>query len=380
MSTPNRFVTLRAFVVKEVQHLLRDRQTLTVLLLMPLVQVLLFGAALRTDVNSVRLAIVDPTPDVQSQRLRAQLAGSTRFRIVAEPGSTAALEPLFRRSDIDVAVVFPPDFAEALARGERTPLQVISDATDPNSGSTMQSYVLAVINGADLTAGGRSGSLAGGAGARQIDLSARMRYNPTLASANLFVPGLIALVITMVAALMTAISLSREKERGTLELLLVSPLRPWQIILGKVIPYLGLGLTISITVLMAARLAFRVPLHGSLLLLLAESLLFTIVSLAIGVLIAVKSGSQRAAMLVAVVATMLPSTMLSGMIFPIPSMPVPMQVVSHIIPARWFIVIARGIMLKGVGLPDLWRETLILTVMAVVLLVVATRTFRDRLA
>lgn len=380
MTTPSRWATLKAFVVKEVQHLLRDRQTLTVLLLMPLVQVLLFGAALRTDVNSVRLAIVDPTPDVQSTRLRAQLDGSSRFRIVADLGSTSGLEPLFRRSDIDVAIVFPSDFAEAIARGDRTPMQVISDATDPNSGSTMQAYVLAVLSDADLSAGGRSATAPSAQAGRRIELSARMRYNPTLASANLFVPGLIALVITMVAALMTAISLSREKERGTLEVLLVSPLRPWQIILGKVIPYLGLGLTISVTVLIAARMAFAVPLHGSLLLLLAESLLFTVVSLALGVLIAVLSGSQRAAMLIAVVATMLPSTLLSGMIFPIPSMPVPMQVASNLIPARWFIVIVRGIMLKGVGLPDLWRETLILTVMAVVLLVIATRTFRDRLA
>lgn len=379
IAAPSRWRTLGAFVVKEVQHVLRDRQTLAVLLLMPLVQVLLFGAALRTDVRSVRLAIVDPTPDAATLALRGRLAGNSRFILASVTSSAESLEPLFRQGRANVAVVLPTEFSQALARGDRSTIQVITDATDPNSGSTMQSYVLAVISDYEASLAAPKGSAAPMSG-RRIELAARMRYNPTLASANLFVPGLIALVITMVAALMTAISLSREKERGTLEILLVSPLRPWQIIVGKVIPYMGLGLTIALTVLYAARIAFHVPMLGSQLLLLAESLLFTIVSLSLGVMIAAITGSQRAAMLTAVLVTMLPTTLLSGMIFPIASMPKPLQVVSHIVPARWFIVIARGIMLKGIGLGDLVNETAILGLMAVVLLVVATRSFNDRLA
>jgi len=197
---------------------------------------------------------------------------------------------------------------------------------------------------------------------------------------NLFVPGLIALVITLVSALMTAISLSREKERGTLESLLVSPLRPWQIIVGKVLPYLALGLTIVLLVLAAAWGVFRVPFRGSLALLLGEALLYTLVSLALGVLIAARTSSQRSAMLGALVGTMMPNALLSGMIFPIASMPAWLRLVTYIVPARWFIVIARGVMLEGVGVANLWVETAVLVLMTVVLLVAAVRSFDARLA
>src|SRR6185436_1905578 len=182
----------------------------------------------------------------------------------------------------------------------------------------------------------------------RIATETRMRFDPTLESVNLFVPGLIALVLVLVSALMTAISLSREKERGTLEVLLVSPLRPAQIIVGKVLPYLGLAFANVLTALLAAWLVFQVPFRGSVLLLLAESVVYSLVSLALGVLIAAKTSSQRAAMLAAMVGTMLPSALLSGMIFPIASMPGWLSPVTNIVPARWFIVIARGILLKGV--------------------------------
>lgn len=214
----------------------------------------------------------------------------------------------------------------------------------------------------------------------RITAATRMRFNPTLESVNLFVPGLIALVLTLVSALMTAISLSREKERGTLEVLLVSPLRPVQIIVGKVLPYLGLAFANALTALLAAWLVFHVPFRGSVLLLLAECIVYALVSLALGVLIAVRTPSQRAAMMGAMVGTMLPSALLSGMIFPIASMPSWLVPVTTIVPARWFIVIARGIMLKGVGLEHLWRETLILCVMALVVMAAAVRSFKPRLA
>jgi ABC-2 type transport system permease protein len=193
------------------------------------------------------------------------------------------------------------------------------------------------------------------------------------------VTGLIALVLTLVSALMTAISLSREKEQGTLEVLLVSPLRPWQIIAGKVFPYLVLGFDITCLVLLAARLVFAVPLRGSVALLLGESVLFTIVSLSLGVLVAARTSSQRAAMLGALVGTLMPTALLSGMIFPIASMPGWLQPVTNIVPARWFIVIARGIMLKGSDLSHLWLETLVLGGMAALLLAAATRSFHARL-
>jgi len=364
---------LHAFIIKEMRHILRDRQTLTILLLLPLAMVVLFGYALRNDISDVRLAVVDPTPDYATIALRSRFAGNPRFGIVATSQTTNLLEPLFRRGGADLALIFPPRFAESLSHGVPTRLLLIGDASDPNTGSTMAAYATAVIASyqAELGATGQ---------AVRIIPQLRMRFNPTLESVNLFVPGLIALVLTLITALMTAISLSREKERGTLEILLVSPLHPWQIILGKVVPYLLLALGNVVTALVAAWAVFHVPFRGSLTLLLLSSVLYSMVGLAFGVLIAALTSSQRAAMLGALVGTMLPSALLSGMIFPIASLPGWLRAVTYIVPARWFIVISRGIMLKGVGVAYLWKELAVLTVMLTVLLIAAVRSFNPRLA
>jgi ABC-2 type transport system permease protein len=281
------------------------------------------------------------------------------------------VEPLFRRGQADVALVFPPDFAEQRADSTPSQLMMLVDASDPNTGTTMQAYTRAVITAYENDQEPSR--------AIRIVPDVRMRFNPTLESVNLFVPGLIALVLTLVSALMTAISLSRENERGTLEILLVSPLKPAQIIVGKVLPYLGLAFANVITALLAAWLVFDVPFRGSLPLLLAESTIYSLVSLALGVLVASKTPSQRAAMLVALMATMLPNVLLSGMVFPISSMPAWLVPITYIVPARWFIVVARGIMLKGVGLEYLWRETLVLIGMTVFLLAAAVRSFKPRI-
>jgi ABC-2 type transport system permease protein len=367
------FTALRAFVVKEIHHILRDRQTLTILLLMPLVQVVLFGFALRSDVRDVRVVVVDPSPDYATIALRNRFAGTSRFRIVETAATTDAIEPLFRRSQADLALVFEPGFASSLQGETPARLLIAIDAADPNTGTTMLAYARAVIAAQESEWSGKDNAV-------HIEVVTRMRFNPTLESVNLFVPGLIALVLTLVSALMTAISLSREKERGTLEVLLVSPLTPAQIIVGKVLPYLALAFANVITALLAAWLVFHVPFRGSLLLLLAESTLYTLVSLSIGVLVASKTPSQRAAMLTAILATLLPSTILSGLVFPIASMPAVLQVVTNIVPARWFIVIARGIMLKGVGITHLWRETLVLVGMMALMMVIAIRSFKPRIA
>jgi len=364
---------LRAFMVKELHHILRDRQTLTILLMMPLVQVILFGYALRSDVRDIRLAVITPAPDAATQELTSRFIGANRFEIVATATSPAAIEPLFRQGKADVALVFDSDFGSHLKGSEPATLLIAIDASDPNTGTTYMNYMRAVIAGYQQELNAANHSV-------QIVTQTRMRFNPTLESVNLFVPGLIALVLVLVSALMTAISLSREKERGTMEVLLVSPLRPQQIIVGKVLPYLALGFANVLTALLAAWAVFHVPFRGSVVLLLLEAILYTIVSLALGVLIAARTSSQRAAMLGAMLGTMLPSTLLSGMIFPIASMPRWLQPVTNIVPATWFIIIARGIMLKGVGLTILWRESLILVVMAVILLAAAMRSFKPRLA
>jgi ABC-2 type transport system permease protein len=363
---------LRGLVRKEVLHILRDRRTLAVLLGLPVAAVLLFGFAVRTDVREVRVAVVDPAPDAATLSLRGRLQGSGVFRVAAVLDHTGPLDGLFRRGAIHQAIVFEPAFASRWGGAEGASLLVVTDATDPNTGAAMQAFATAVIHDWQRDRAG--------AGARvRIVPEVRMRFNPTLESSNLLVPGLIAYVLTIVCALMTAISLTREKETGTMEVLLVSPLRPWQIIVGKVLPYLVLGFVNAVTVLALAYVVFRVPVHGSVLLLLAQCLLYVLTALALGVLISTRTSSQRVAMMAALAGMLLPTLILSGFVFPIESMPRVLQWLSNAVPAKWFLIIVRGIMLRGVGLEFLWRETLILVGMTVLLLAASARGFKVRL-
>lgn len=364
---------LVAFMRKEVRHLLRDRQTLTILLLLPIAQLLLFGFAVRTDISQVRVALVAPDADATTAALRTRFAHSGRFRVLPPLTNPDSLDALFRAGLVDVGVFLEPGLASRLSAGLPTEVLIVADAVDPNTGTTMKNYASAIVRDWQSSLGAVAAPV-------RLDTRMRMRFNPTLESVNLFVPGLIALILTMVTALMTAISLAREKERGTFEVLLVSPLHPWQIIIGKVLPYLALAMANVVTVMLAAWLVFGVPFRGSLTLLLASSTLFALVGLALGVLIAAVTSSQLAAMLAALGGTMLPNTMLSGLIFPISSMPRALQLLTNIVPARWFIEIVRGIMLKGIGLSLLWPQLLILSAMLVVLLVLAIRQTSVRLA
>ncbi len=362
---------LRSFIVKEFRHILRDRQTLVILLALPVAQLSLFGFALRTDVRDIRLAYVAEAPDHETTALRTRFAQNGRFTLMPVAPTAAALDAAFRADQIDVALVLAPGFAARLGDGRPVQLEVIADASDPNTGSTMQAHVVAV-----LTAWERERAPAGGV---VLEPRIRMLFNPTLESVNLFVPGLISLILTIVTALMTTISLSREKERGTMEVLLVSPLHPWQIVLGKVAPYLLLAFVNVLSVLAAAWLVFGVPFRGSVATLLVGSTLYALVGLSLGVLIAAVTRSQLAAMLVALMGTMMPSTLLSGMIFPIPSMPEPLQLLSNLVPARWFIEISRSVMLKGAGWAELWPQFGILTLMFVALIALSIRKFSVRL-
>jgi len=371
---------------KEWYHILRDRRTLAVLLALPAVQVVLFGYAIRTDVNDVRLGIVDPAPDHATMALRDRFAASGVFRIVAVVHRLSELDALFENGGVQQAVVFEPDFAAKLAGAAPASLLVVSDATEPNTGSLVQAYALAVIEQYQRELPPLAPAMrpfAAALGARPVTAAivpqTRMRFNPTRESSNLFVPGLIAFVLTIISSLMTAISLTREKESGTMETLLVSPLRPWAIIVGKVAPYLVVGFASVIGVLIEARLVFDVPLRGSVLLLLGEGALYILVSLALGILVSARTSSQRVAMMGALLGTMLPNVLLSGFVFPVESMPRVLQLLANVVPGRWFVLIARGIMLKGVGLEYLWRETLVLAVMATVLLIASTHSFKERL-
>lgn len=370
--SPGRTGAFSGLLRKETRHILRDRRTLAVILVMPIIQVVLFGYAIRTDVEDIRLAIVDPRPDPATLELRTRLGATGLFRIVSVSRTTSGLNELFASGTAHQAVIFERGFGDHLAGARPARLQVITDAAEPNTGAAMQNYATAVVRRyeADLRQDGQG---------HPIEADVRMRFNPTRESANLFVPGLIAFVLTIISALMTAISLAREKETGTMEVLLVSPLRPWQIIAGKVAPYLLVALATVVLVIGEARLIFDVPLRGSALLLLLEGLLFTITSLSLGILISARTPSQRVAMTAVLAGTMLPTVMLSGFIFPLESLPGPLRLLSAAIPARWFVEIARGIMLKGVGLAHLWQETLVLIGMTGFLLVASMRSFRIRI-
>ena len=386
---------LLALLRKEAYHIRRDRRTLLVVLALPVVQVLLFGSAIRTDVDRVRLAIVDPVPDEATLALRYRFAATDTFRIVQVVARASDLDPLFRTTEAQAGVVLPAGFAESLSGRSTAAVQIVVDATDPNTGSVLRAYTEAVIRGfeqerlapairvkPDSTDGvaAPTAAVPVESGFTRITATTRMRFNPTRESSNIFVPGLMAFVLTILASLMTAISLTREKETGTIEALLVSPLRPWSIILGKVLPYLAIGMIAAVAIIAEARLVFDVPLRGSATLLVAEALLFILTSLALGILVSTRTSSQRVAMMMTMVGSMLPNILLSGFIFPIESMPLPLQVISQAVPGQWFVTVARGIMLKGVGLEYLWKETLILAGMAVLLLAVSTRAFKARLA
>lgn len=359
-------------VRKEVYHILRDRRTLVVLLLMPLIQVLLFGFAIRTDVQDIRLALVDPTPNAETYRLRAKLEASDRFHVDHLLHSTNDLKALFQDGTVDQALVVETDFASALRTTSGAQALLLTDAINPNIGRIKQDYARSVLRGYER-------SLNESAGGLPFRVETRIRYNPTLESAYFFVPGLLAFVLTIVSALMTSISIAREKETGTMETMLVSPLRQWEVITGKVTPYVVVAFVNAMTVLGVAYWVFDVPLRGSLGLLLGESLLFVVVSLALGVFISTRTDSQRTAMMGTLVGLMLPTTLLSGMIFPISSMPTWLQPFTHLVPAKWFVRVIRSILLKGTGLEFLWTDTLILAGMAVVFLGASAFSFNVRL-
>ena len=353
--------------------MLRDRQTLAILLLMPLVQVLLYGFAIRTDVRGIETVIVDPAPDASTRALAARFEASTRHRMLAVLHTSAPLERAFAAGTYRQAIVLPTGVERGLMRGESVSVQVITDGSDPNAGRTMRAYAEAIIRRWHAEAAPRGGVRP------PIIVETRMRFNPTMESSNLFVPGLIALVVTIVSAMMTAVAITREKEMGTLEMLLVSPVWPSTIVLGKVVPYAVLGLINIGIVLGAATLVFGVPVRGSLWLLVAQCLLYVMTTLALGIMISTGARTQRAAMMAALGGLLLPTIMLSGFIFPVDSLPGPLRLISNVVPARWFLVIVRGIMLKGAGLGVLWQETLILLGLTVLLLTIGIRRLSVRL-
>lgn len=354
--------TFAGFIQKEFRHILRDRRTLIVLFGMPLIMMGLFGFAIRNELENVRVGIAGVRGDPEAAHIVERMDASGLFEIADDVSAPGAIEEGFRGGRFAAAIVFQPHFTRALERPGAAQIQVITDATNPNTASTVQAYVASVV-----------------LGARQEPVIFRMRYNPELKSAYLFVPGVMAVILMLVSALMTSITITREREMGSMELLLVSPLHPVQIIVGKVVPYLALSMINVATILVVAALVFDVPVRGSLPLLVGEAFLFTLCALSLGILISSRSSSLQTSTMIALAGLLMPTVLLSGFIFPIESMPEPLQVLSHIVPAKWFLIIVRGIMIRGIGIEFLWMETLIIGGMTLLFIAVSVRSFKLRL-
>lgn len=363
-----------SFVKKEFHHIFRDLRTMFILLAMPVAQIIIFGFALTNEVKNSRIVVWDQSKDAATTSLINQIEASNYFELDREIYSANEIETSFKKGKVKLAVIFPPHFNEDLLHFNKAQVQLIADASDPNVANTLTNYASAIImDYQDRITNERKLPYT-------ITTEMRMLYNPELKGAYNFVPGVMAMVLLLVCTMMTAITIVREKEMGTMEVMLVSPMKPFRIVLAKAVPYLLLS-TVNITsILLLSVYVLDVPINGSLVLLVAESLLFTLVSLSLGLLISSRAESQQTAMFISLVALFLPTVMLSGFMFPIENMPLPLRTVSNIVPAKWYYSIVRSVMIKGVGLHAVWKETLILAGMFVFFLGLAIKNFKIRLA
>lgn len=363
----------RGFVIKEFYHIFRDYRTMIILFGMPLVQILLFGFAITNEIKDAGIAVLDNSKDHITQQITNKLTSSGYFKLEKNLTNYNEIEENFRKGKIKEVIIFENNFAQKLEKEKRANIQIIADASDPNTASLLSNYTEQIINSfqADMMKDKKL--------PMQINAEIKMLYNEELKGVFMFVPGTITILLMLISAMMTSISITREKELGTMEILLASPLKPIQIIIGKVVPYVFISFIIALIVLVLGFTVFGMPVQGSLFLLLGESLLFIIMSLSLGILISTIAKTQQVAMMLSMFALMLPTILLSGFIFPIENIPLPLRIFSHIIPSRWFIVIIKAIMLKGVGLQYIWKETLIIVIMTLTFIGLSIKKFKIRL-
>jgi ABC-2 type transport system permease protein len=363
-----------SFVKKEFFHIWRDKRSLFILLGMPVMQIVIFGFALTNEVKNTKIAILDNAKDAATTSLISEIAASRYFDIERNLLSQTAIEAAFRQGKIKMAMILPAGFNDDLQHFNKAQVQLIADASDPNVASTLTNYATAIIMDYQKRITG-NGSLP-----YSINTETRMLYNPQLKGAYNFVPGVMAMVLLLVCTMMTAITIVKEKETGTMEIILVSPMRPQLVVFAKAVPYLLLSVVNIGSILLLSVFALEVPINGSLLLLTGESILFTLVSLSLGLLISAGAASQQTAMFISLIGMFLPTIMLSGFMFPIENMPTPLRVVSNIVPAKWYYIIVKNVMIKGVGIAGVWKETLILGGMALFFFSLAVKRFKIRLA
>jgi ABC-2 type transport system permease protein len=365
---------LISFVRKELYHISRDRRTVLILLVMPVIQIILFGFAISTEVKNTRVAVFDPSKDISTQRIREKFQASPYFTIAEELTDPGQINDLFRSGKITLAVVFSENFEDNLVRTGEAAIQLIADGTEPNQASTLTGYALNILNSYRQEL------------AEQYQIpflivpEIKMLYNPRMKSAYNFVPGVMGLILILICAMMTSISIVREKETGTMEVLLASPLKPVYIIPAKVAPYFIISIFNLITILLLSVYVLKVPVAGNLFLLAGVSLLYIFLALSLGILISTLVNTQMAAMLASGMGLILPVMLLSGMIFPIDSMPKILQWISSLVPARWYIEANKKIMIQGVEIRFIVKELAILAVMAITLMIVSLKKFKTRLS
>lgn len=381
------FKRFMSFVGKEFNHILRDTRTLMVLIVMPVVMIVLFGFALSTEIKDVKVAVYDPSRDAATSRLVSQIDASEYFTVTAFLDGEDGVLDAFRSNSADIALVFEDNFYHRAVHDGDGSLQIIVDGSNTNIGSMAVFYVSSIVSSfqkelaqeAALNQSAAGGSSVDSVSPVTISTSTRMMYNPQMKSAFNFVPGVMGMILMLVCAMMTSVSIVREKERGTMEVLLVSPVKPFSVILAKAIPYFVVSAFILLIVLCLSVFLIKVPISGSLMWVVLVSLLFILVSLSIGILISTLVAKQEVAILISGMVLMLPTMLLSGMLFPIESMPKVLQWISWCVPAKWYIDSIKVMMIQGLGIRYCLDAVLILCGFLTVITGLSVFKFKDRL-
>jgi len=367
----NRFL---GFVKKEFLHIFRDYRTLIILFGIPVAQILIFGFAVSTDIKNAGVAFLDMSHDEITQKLTDKIVSSDFFRKTDDLQNFNDIDKVFKKGKTKAVIVFEKDLGSKLMKEGKASVSIITDGSEPNVATLITNYSFAIIN--DFN---RELNMTSGNSSVLIQPEVKMLYNPELKSHYMFVPGVITLILILICALMTSVTITREKEFGTMEVLLVSPLKPIQIILGKVTPYFLLSFVNVLIILGMSWLVFGLPVKGSLALLLALTMLYILMSLSLGILISTVSKTMQQAMFISFIGLMLPTILLSGFIYPIENMPKIYDYISMVVPPRYFIIIIKNIMIKGTGIMFIWKETLILLLMTAVFIGVSVKKFKVRL-
>lgn len=341
---------------------------------LPIVQILLFGFALTNEIKDSSIVVCDYSKDEMTTEIIEKIAASANFKLENSLQNANQIESAFKKGKVKLAVVFPQNFKQSLLHDKEAQIQIISDASDPNTANTLTNYVTSIIMDYQRKI------LEPQALPYQIATEVRMIYNPELKGVTNYVPGVMALVLLLVCVLMTSVSIVKEKEMGTMEILLVSPVNPIWVIISKALPYFALSLLNLTIILLLSVYMLGLPIAGSVGLLFAESSLLILAALALGLLISNSTNSQQAAMLISLMGMLIPTLLFTGFMFPLENMPLPLQIISNIIPSKWYYIIVKSVMIKGLGFEAIWKETLILFGMTVFLLFISFKKFKIRLA